>query len=251
MMPTDLPVVIVTGGSRGIGAEVVARAAANGWAVCFSYLEAKDRADSLATQVNADGGLAIAVQADISRESNVVALFETARHLGQIRGLVANAAIIAPPSHLRDFTADRVRRVLEVNVLGTILCCREAVRHMSTAEGHNGGSVVLVSSAASRIGSSGEYIDYASSKGAIDSLGIGLSREVASEGIRVNVVRPGTTETEIHERNGQLTRLREIATKIPLGRPAEPREVAEAVLWLMSDAASYCVGSILDVSGGR
>ena len=158
---------------------------------------------------------------------------------------------MAPPLQLRDFTSDRVRRVLEVNVLGTILCCREAVRRMSTADGHEGGAIVLVSSAASRIGSAGEYIDYAASKGAIDSLGIGLSREVAGEGIRVNVVRPGTTLTDIHERNGQLGRVREMEPKIPLGRAAEPTEVADAVLWLLSDAASYCVGSILDVAGGR
>ena len=180
-----------------------------------------------------------------------MALFRTASDLGPIRGVVANAAIVAPPLPLRDFTADRVRRVLDVNVLGTILCCREAVRHMSTAHGHDGGAIVLVSSAASRIGSAGEYIDYAASKGAVDSLGIGLSREVAAEGIRVNVVRPGTTLTEIHERNGQLARVREMAPRIPLGRAAEPSEVANAVLWLLSDAASYCVGSILDVAGGR
>jgi NAD(P)-dependent dehydrogenase (short-subunit alcohol dehydrogenase family) len=140
---------------------------------------------------------------------------------------------------------------LEVNVLGTVLCCREAVRRMSTAEGHAGGSIVLVSSAASRIGSAGEYVDYAASKGAVDSLVIGLSREVAAEGIRVNAVRPGTTLTEIHERNGQSARVRDLEPLIPLRRAAAPREVAEAVLWLLSDAASYCVGSILDVAGGR
>lgn len=250
-MPTKPRVVVVTGGSRGIGAEVVAGAAAGGWTVCFNYLQARAEAETLAARVNADGGRALAVQADISQETDVVALFETASRLGPIRGLVANAAIVAPPSRLRDFTANRVRRVLAVNVFGTILCCREAVRHMSTAEGNDGGSVVLVSSAASRIGSAGEYIDYAASKGAVDSLGIGLSREVVGEGIRVNVVRPGTTLTQIHERNGQLTRVREMASKIPLGRAAEPDEVAEAVLWLLSDAASYCIGSILDVAGGR
>jgi NAD(P)-dependent dehydrogenase (short-subunit alcohol dehydrogenase family) len=250
-MPTERRVVVVTGGSRGIGAAVVSRAAASGWTVCFSYLEARREADTLVAQIEADGGLAVAVQADISREADVVALFDTASRRGPLRGLVANAAMVAPSSLLRDFTADRVRRVLEVNVLGTVLCCREAVRRMSTADGNGGGSIVLVSSAASRIGSAGEYVDYAASKGAVDSLGIGLSREVASEGIRVNVVRPGTTLTAIHERNGQLTRVRDMAEKIPLGRAAVPDEVAEAVHWLLSDGASYCVGSILDVAGGR
>lgn len=250
-MTAERGVLVVTGGSRGIGAQVVVRAAAIGWTVCFSYLEAKDQADAVATGVQGDGGAVHAFRADISNEADVLKLFQVASDLGTIRGVVANAAVVAPPLQLRDFTADRVRRVLEVNVLGTILCCREAVRRMSTVDGHDGGAIVLVSSAASRIGSAGEYIDYAASKGAIDSLGIGLSREVASEGIRVNVVRPGTTLTAIHERNGQLARVREMEAKIPLGRAAEPSEVADAVLWLLSDAASYCVGSILDVAGGR
>jgi len=249
--PAEQGVLVVTGGSRGIGAQVVARAAADGWTVCFSYLSAKDRADALVTKIQDDGGAAYAVPADISMEADVLALFQAASDLGTIRGVVANAAIVAPSMRLRDYTADRVRRVLETNVLGTILCCREAVRRMSTADGHEGGAIVLVSSAASRLGSAGEYIDYAASKGAIDSLGIGLSREVAAEGIRVNVVRPGITRTEIHERNGQPTRVRDLESGIPLGRAAESGEVADAVLWLLSDAASYCVGSILDVAGGR
>ncbi|HEU0241827.1 MAG TPA: SDR family oxidoreductase [Micromonosporaceae bacterium] len=244
-------VLVVTGGSRGIGAQVVARASANGWTVCFSYLNAVDRADALVSQIHADGGRALAVEADIAIEADVRALFQAAGELGTIRGFVANAAIVAPALRLRDYTAERVRRVLEVNVLGTVLCCREAVRRMSTADGHEGGALVLVSSAASRLGSAGEYIDYAASKGAIDSLGIGLSREVAAEGIRVNVVRPGITKTEIHERNGQPARIRNMEPGIPLGRAAEPGEVADAVLWLLSDAASYCVGTILDVAGGR
>jgi NAD(P)-dependent dehydrogenase (short-subunit alcohol dehydrogenase family) len=250
-MSTEPRVLVVTGGSRGIGAEVVVRAVLKGWIVCFTYVEARDAAEALVANVRSDGRFAHAIHADISSEDDVVALFQVASGFGPIRGVVANAAIVAPPLPLRDFTVDRIRRVLDVNVLGTILCCREAVRHMSTADGHHGGAIVLVSSAASRIGSAGEYIDYAASKGAVDSLGIGLSREVAAEGIRVNVVRPGTTLTEIHERNGQLARVREMAPKIPLGRAAEPSEVAEAVLWLLSDAASYCVGSILDVAGGR
>ncbi|MGH3875902.1 MAG: SDR family oxidoreductase [Actinophytocola sp.] len=250
-MAAEVGVLVVTGGSRGIGAQVVERAAADGWTVCFSYVDAEGQADALVTKIQHDGGVAHAVHADISDEADVLALFQAAGDLGTIRGVVANAAIVAPALQLRDFTAGRVRRMLEVNVLGTILCCREAVRRMSTADGYEGGAIVLVSSAASRLGSAGEYIDYAASKGAIDSLGIGLSREVAGEGIRVNVVRPGLTSTEIHERNDQPARVRSLEPTIPLGRAAEPAEVADAVLWLLSDAASYCVGSILDVAGGR
>jgi NAD(P)-dependent dehydrogenase (short-subunit alcohol dehydrogenase family) len=244
-------VLVVTGGSRGIGAEVTALAVRQGWTVCFNYLDAKREAESLVQRIVDQGGRAITVQADISVETDVIQLFDAASHLGPIRGLVANAAVVAAPMPLREFTAARVRRVLEVNILGTILCCREAVRRMSSNEGSLRGAIVLVSSAASRIGSAGEYVDYAASKGAIDSLGIGLSREVAPDGIRVNVVRPGTTLTEIHERNNQLTRVRQMEHKIPLGRAAKPSEVAEAILWLLSDAASYCTGSILDVAGGR
>ena len=250
-MRVDSRVLVVTGGSRGIGAEVVRGAAAQGWSVCFTYLDAGSHAAALLEEVHERGGRAQAVRADISSEADVISLFQAARDLGPIRGLVANAAIVAPPLPLRDFTVDRIRRVLDVNVLGTILCCREAVPEMSLSDGHEGGAIVLVSSGASRIGSAGEYVDYAASKGAIDSLGIGLSREVAGEGIRVNVVRPGTTLTEIHERNGQLGRVREMEPRIPLGRAAEPSEIAGAVLWLLSDAASYCVGTILDVAGGR
>lgn len=250
-MSNSLGVLVVTGGSRGIGAEVVRLASAAGWAVCFSYLTSKAKAEQLTDSLAADGGVVRAVEADISSEDDVVALFAAAAELGPVRGLVANAAIVAPPLQLKDYPADRVRRVLEVNVLGTILCCREAVKQMSFTIGHQGGSIVLVSSAASRIGSAGEYVDYAASKGAIDSLGVGLAREVASEGVRVNVVRPGTTLTDIHERNGQAERVQQMESRIPLGRAAEPAEVAEAILWLVSDAASYCVGSILDVAGGR
>lgn len=244
-------VVVVTGGSRGIGASVVRRAAESGRKVCFTYLEDELSANELVLSIANRGGHATATQADISREHDVLALFKKARELGEIKGLVANAGIVAPPARLVDFEVERVRKLLSVNVLGTILCCREAVRHMSTGEGGNGGSIVLVSSAASRIGSAGEYVDYAATKGAVDTLGLGLSQEVAGEGIRVNVVRPGTTSTQIHERNGQPKRVREMDQKVPLGRAALPDEVADAVLWLLSDEASYCVGSFLDVSGGR
>lgn len=248
-MPAER-VVVVTGGSRGIGAEVVSGAAAVGWTVCFSYVAADHEAKETAERVRAAGGKAVAVRADISVESDVVELFETAAELGPIRGLVANAGIVAPAQQLRDFSIERVSRMMEVNVVGTIVCCREAVRRMATENGH-GGSIVLVSSAASRIGSAGEYIDYAASKGAVDTLGLGLAQETAAEGIRVNVVRPGPISTELHERNGQPTRLRDIADRIPLGRAGEPEEVAEAIIWLLGDASSFCTGSILDVAGGR
>lgn len=244
-------VLVVTGGSRGIGAEVVRLASAAGWAVCFTYLTSKTAAEQLTGSLVSAGGVVRAVQADISREDDVVSLFAAAAELGPVRGLVANAAIVTPPLHLKDYAADRVRRVLEVNVLGTILCCREAVKQMSLSNGYQGGAIVLVSSAASRLGSPGEYVDYAASKGAIDSLGVGLAREVASEGIRVNVVRPGTTLTEIHARNGQAGRVQQMESRIPLGRAAEAVEIAEAIMWLVSDSASYCVGSVLDVAGGR
>jgi len=250
-MVPDRGVLVVTGGSRGIGAEVVMQAASDGWTVVFSYLDAERRAQDLTAAVGAAGGAAYGFRTDISDEQDVVDLFVSASDLGVVRGLVANAAIVAPPMRVAEFSAERVRRVLEVNVFGTILCCREAVRRMSTAQAGAGGSVVLVSSAASRLGSAGEYVDYAASKGAIDSLGIGLAREVAAEGVRVNVVRPGTTLTEIHERNGQVSRVREIESIIPIQRAADPSEVAASILWLLSDAASYCVGSILDVAGGR
>lgn len=244
-------VLVVTGGSRGIGAEIVAHAVRQGWTVCFSYVGAEREARERVRWAERVGGHARAVRADISVESEVVELFDTANRLGAVRGLAANAAVVAPPLLLRDYTSARVRRLLEVNVLGTILCCREAVRSMSKSTGSDGGAIVLVSSAASRIGSAGEYVDYAATKGAVDSLGIGLAREVADEGIRVNVVRPGTTRTEIHARNQQPSRVEQAESAIPLGRAAHPGEIAQAVLWLLSDAASYCTGSILDVAGGR
>lgn len=240
-------VLVVTGGSRGIGAQVAAQAAAAGWAVVLSYVEEEHRADAVVAAIRRDGGAAWAVRADIAEEDDVLALFRAAGRVGTVRGVVANAAVVAPPLRLRDVTAERVRRVLDVNVLGTILCCREAVRTMSTVNGHEGGALVLVSSAASRIGAAGEYVDYAASKAAVDALTVGLANEVAGEGIRVLGVRPGLIETEIHE-PGRLDR---IGTSPPLGRPGRAEEVAAVIAFLASDRSSYMTGSSVDVAGGR
>lgn len=247
----DNDVLLVTGGSRGIGAAVARMAASHGWSVCLTYKEDEQAAQLVAADVAGRGGRVKIVRADVSDESSVIAAFDAAQSIGRLAALVANAGVVAPKVRLEDMTAERVTQLLHVNVLGTILCCREAVRRMSRNRGGSGGTIVLVSSAASRIGSAGEYVDYAATKGAVDSLGIGLAREVASDGIRVNVVRPGITDTEIHARNGQVERVAKMASAIPLGRPADPAEVARSILWLASDEASYCTGSILDVAGGR
>lgn len=232
-------VVLVTGGSRGIGAAVARLAMAAGSTVCITYRSDADAARAV--------GAARAVQADVAAEADVVRAFEEACSLGPLTGFVANAGIVAPKARVDELTAERVERMLAVNVLGAIVGCREAVRRMSTRHGGSGGSIVLVGSAASRLGGSGEYVDYAASKGAIDTLGLGLAREVADEGVRVNVVRPGLIETEIHA-PGRLERM---APLVPMKRAGLPDEVAEAVVWLLSDAARYTTGALLDVSGGR
>jgi NAD(P)-dependent dehydrogenase (short-subunit alcohol dehydrogenase family) len=230
-------VAVVTGGSRGIGAEVVARLSATGWRVCFSY-----RADAEAAEA-VDG---LAVRADVAVEADVVRLFDTAASLGTIRAVVVNAGIVAPKSRVADMSYERVARMFAVNVVGAFMTCREAVRRMGA-----GGSIVLISSAAARLGSPGEYVDYASSKGAIDTLGLGLARELAADGIRVNVVRPGIIDTDIHASGGQPDRAARLGPSAPLGRAGRVEEVAAAVLWLLGDEASYCTGAFLDVAGGR
>lgn len=244
-------VIVVTGGSRGIGAAVVRRAAVAGWPVCFSYRTEEAAARVVADGVGRAGGLAHPVRADMAVEQDIVELFAAAAELGPVVGLVANAGIGAEKRRLDEFDADRVRRLMEVNVVAPILCCREAVRRMSTRHGGHGGSIVLVSSAASRIGSPGEYIDYAATKGAVDTLGLGLATEVAGESIRVNVVRPGIIDTEFHASGGQPDRVQRLSPHLPLGRAGTVDEVAAAVVWLLSDEASYCTGSTLDVAGGR
>ncbi len=244
-------VVLVTGGSRGIGAAVALRAAAAGWPVCITYRDNAAAAAAVVTEIEGRGGTAAAVQADISAEDDVLAAFAAADRLGPLGGLVANAGIVAAKARVDEMTAARVGRVLAVNVLGTILCCREAVLRLSTRHGGQGGSIVLISSAASRLGSAGEYVDYAASKGAVDSLGLGLAREVAGESVRVNVVRPGIVDTEIHASSNQPDRVALLGPTIPLGRAAKAEEVAAAAVWLLGDDAAYCTGSILDVTGGR
>jgi NAD(P)-dependent dehydrogenase (short-subunit alcohol dehydrogenase family) len=244
-------VVLVTGGSRGIGAAVARRAAADGWAVCLTYRADAAAAAAVTAGIEAAGGTAAAVRADVADENGVLAAFAAADQLGPLAGLVANAGIGAARARVDELTAARVRRILAVNVLGTVLCCREAVRRLSARHGGPGGSIVLVSSAASRLGSPGEYVDYAASKGAVDTLGLGLAREVAGEGVRVNVVRPGIIETDIHASGGQPDRAARLGPTVPAGRAGQAGEVAAAIAWLLGDEASYCTGAILDVAGGR
>jgi NAD(P)-dependent dehydrogenase (short-subunit alcohol dehydrogenase family) len=247
----DRGVALVTGGSRGIGAAVSRLAAAAGWAVCLTYHEDDAAAAGVVAEIEAVGGVASAVRADIAVEADVLAAFAAADALGPVTALVANAGIAGPETRLDEVTVERVERILAVNVLGTIVCCREAVRRLSTRHGGAGGAIVLVSSAAGRLGGSNEYVDYAASKGAVDTLGVGLALEVAGEGIRVNVVRPGVIDTEIHARGGQPDRIERMLPVIPMGRAGDASEIGAAVVWLLGDGAAYCTGSILDVTGGR
>jgi NAD(P)-dependent dehydrogenase (short-subunit alcohol dehydrogenase family) len=247
----DRGVLLVTGGGRGIGAAVARLAAAQGWHVCLTYRDDAVSATIVVADIEAAGGSATALQADVASEEDVVRAFAAADEIGPLTAFVANAGIVAPKARVDELTAERVERMLAVNVLGAIVCCREAVRRMSTRHGGAGGSIVLVSSVASRLGSPSEYVDYAASKGAVDTLGVGLAREVASEGIRVNVVRPGIVDTEIHARAGQPDRVERLAPSFPVGRAGRPEEVAAAVMWLIGDDSSYCTGSVLDVAGGR
>jgi NAD(P)-dependent dehydrogenase (short-subunit alcohol dehydrogenase family) len=247
----DRGVAVVTGGSRGIGAAVSLGAAAAGWSVLLTYREDAAAAAAVTSQIEAAGGAARAVRADVAAEADVLAAFAAADGLGAVTALVANAGIVGPKARVDELTVERVQRVLAVNTLGAILCCREAVRRMSTRHGGSGGSIVLIGSAASRIGGSSEFVDYAASKGAVDTLGLGLAREVATEAIRVNVVRPGVIDTEIHASGGQPDRVERLTPLLPMGRAGTAAEIADAVVWLLGDGASYCTGSILDVTGGR
>jgi NAD(P)-dependent dehydrogenase (short-subunit alcohol dehydrogenase family) len=245
-------VIIVTGGSRGIGAATAVRLAEAGNDVVVSYRSRKDEADAVVGRCTAAGVRAGAIEADVAEEDDVVALFEQAvERFGPLSGLVANAGIVDQAGRLDTFSAERVARMMAVNVTGQIVCAREAVLRLSTAHGGTGGSIVFVSSAASRVGGPGMYVDYAASKGAIDTLTLGLSKEVATEGVRVNAVRPGIVRTDIHADSGDIDRPAKAASSIPIGRPGEPDEVAAAIAWLMSDDASYVTGAILDVSGAR
>jgi NAD(P)-dependent dehydrogenase (short-subunit alcohol dehydrogenase family) len=245
-------VMLVTGASRGIGAATARLAAARGFAVAVNYMASRQAAEALVDEIVAAGGRAIAVQGNVAVEADVKRLFETVDgELGRLRVLINNAGILETAMRLDEMAVERWQRVLATNVVGSFLCAREAIRRMSTRHGGSGGTIVNVSSAASRLGGPGEFIDYAASKGAIDAMTIGLSKEVAREGIRVNAVRPGLIETEIHASGGQPDRVERLKDAVPMGRGGTPEEVAEAILWLASEPSSYVTGVLLDVTAGR
>jgi NAD(P)-dependent dehydrogenase (short-subunit alcohol dehydrogenase family) len=242
-------VLLITGGGRGIGAATARLAAARGYAVCVNYLRDRSAAEALAREI---GGGAIAVAGDVSAEADVMRLFESVdAKLGRVTALVNNAGIVDRQSRVEAMAAARLQRMFATNVVGPFLCAREAIKRMSTKHGGKGGAIVNVSSAASRLGSPGEYVDYAASKGALDTMTIGLAKELSEDGIRVNAVRPGFINTDIHASGGEPNRIERIRGTIPMKRGGEPEEVARAILWLLSEEASYSTGAILDVAGGR
>lgn len=244
--------VIVTGGSRGIGAATARLAARRGYAVCINYYRNREAAEGVVDEITANGGQARAFAADVASETDVQALFEQAEEaLGPVAALVNNAGVLEQQCRVEDIDAARLTRILATNVTGAFLCCREAVRRMSTRHGGQGGAIVNVSSAASRLGAAGEYVDYAASKGAMDTLTIGLSREVAGEGIRVNAVRPAFIYTDMHADGGEPGRVERLKASLPMQRGGQPEEVASAILWLLSDEASYATGSFIELAGGR
>lgn len=245
-------VMVVTGGGRGIGAATARLAAQRGYQVCVNYLTDRSAAEAVVQDIRDDGGTAIAVAGDVASEKDVLHLFhECDRSLGRLTALVNNAGIVATRSRVDAIDEARLQRMFTVNVVGAFLCAREAIRRMSTKHGGKGGAIVNVSSGAARLGSPGEWVDYAASKGAIDTMTLGLSKELAEDGIRVNCVRPGFVNTGIHAGAGEPNRIDRFRDSIPMKRGGEPEEVARAILWLLSEEASYSTGAILDVTGGR
>src|SRR5881394_3334437 len=240
-------VMLITGAGRGIGAATARLAVERGYKVCVNYLRDRTAAEKLASEIGA-----VAVAADVSVEADVIRLFKTVDDkLGRLGVLVNNAGIVDVKARVEDMSVARLQRMFAVNVVGSFLCAREAVKRMAKRHGGTGGTIVNVSSAAARIGSPGDYVDYASAKGAIDTFTMGLAKEVAGDGIRVNAVRPGVIRTEIHASSGDPCRLERIGATAPLARPGEPEEVARAILWLAADESSYTTGAIIDVTGGR
>ena len=245
-------VILITGGSRGIGRETARLCGRSGWSVGVNYLGNEMAANETVELVEKAGGKAIALRGDVAREDDVIAIFSQTREaFGSITGVFNNAGVLDSKSSVADLSVDRMRRIFDTNVLGAYLVAREAARVMPLSKGGRGGSIVNMSSRAAPLGSANEYVDYAGSKGAVDTLTTGLSNELAGDGVRVNAVRPGLIETEIHASGGQPDRAARLGATTPMGRPGTAAEVAEAVIWLLSDASSYVTGTFLDVSGGR
>lgn len=248
----DDQVLLVTGGSRGIGAATALLAARQGWAVAVNYASNEAAAQAVVRTITAAGGKALAVQADVADEAQVLAMFaQVDARLGRLTGLVNNAGVVDVSARVEDMSLARFKRMFDINVIGSFICAREAVRRMSTHRGGKGGAIVNVSSAASRLGSPGQYVDYAAAKGAIDAFTIGLAKEVAGDGIRVNAVRPGLIETDIHASGGLPDRVQDLKHQVPMQRGGTADEVAQAIVWLLSPQASYTTMSLVEVSGGR